>query len=143
MATVKPALNGKSLQTGVSPENTAAAQAGLVFQRFFTDGKTSPFDAVEWDKRTAAIGNEKGVTIFKQENIDVPKNWSQTATNIVVSKYFHGKPNTSERETSVRQLIGRVVNTIVRWGQDGGYFADNDSRDAFRDELTHLLVERK
>ena len=89
------------------------------------------------------IGNEKGVTIFKQENIDVPKNWSQTATNIVVSKYFHGKPGTSERETSVRQLIGRVVNTIVRWGQEGGYFADNESRDAFRDELTHLLVEQK
>jgi ribonucleoside-diphosphate reductase alpha chain len=143
MATVKPALNGKSLQTGVSPENTTGAQAGLVFERFFTDGKISPFDAVEWDKRTAAIGNEKGVTIFKQENIDVPKNWSQTATNIVVSKYFHGKPGTSERETSVRQLIGRVVNTIVRWGQEGGYFADNDSRDAFRDELTHLLVEQK
>ncbi|MBV9886672.1 MAG: vitamin B12-dependent ribonucleotide reductase, partial [Acidobacteria bacterium] len=143
MATVKPALNGKSLQTGVSPENTAAAQAGLVFERFFTDGKISPFDAVEWDKRTASIGNEKGVTIFKQENIDVPKNWSQTATNIVVSKYFHGKPGTSERETSVRQLIGRVVNTIVRWGQEGGYFADNASRDAFRDELTHLLVEQK
>ena len=143
MATVKPALNGKSLQTGVSPENSAGTQAGLVFERFFTDGKISPFDAVEWDKRTAAIGNEKGVTIFKQENIEVPKNWSQTATNIVVSKYFHGKPGTSERETSVRQLIGRVVNTIVRWGQDGGYFADSQSRDAFRDELTHLLVEQK
>src|ERR1700743_112779 len=143
MATVKPALNGKSLQTGVSPENTAGAQAGLVFERFFTDGKISPFDAVEWDKRTAAIGNEKGVTIFKQENIDVPKNWSQTATNIVVSKYFHGKPNTSERETSVRQLIGRVVNTIGRWGQEGGYFAVNDSRAAFADELKHLLVEQK
>jgi ribonucleoside-diphosphate reductase alpha chain len=143
MATVKPALNGKSLQTGVSPENTAGAQAGLVFERFFTDGKVSPFDAVEWEKRTAAIGNEKGVNIFRQEGVEVPKNWSQTATNIVVSKYFHGKPNSSERETSVRQLIGRVVNTIVRWGQEGGYFADNESRDAFRDELTHLLVEQK
>src|SRR5579863_764369 len=143
MATVKPALNGKSLQTGVSPENTTGAQAGLVFERFFTDGKVSPFDAVEWEKRTAAIGNEKGTTIFRQEGVEVPKNWSQTATNIVVSKYFHGKPNSSERETSVRQLIGRVVNTIVRWGQEGGYFADNESRDAFRDELTHLLVEQK
>ncbi|HEY1923652.1 MAG TPA: vitamin B12-dependent ribonucleotide reductase [Candidatus Acidoferrum sp.] len=143
MATVKPALNGKALHAGVSPENTTGAQTGLVFERFFTDGKVSPFDAVEWEKRTAAIGNEKGVTIFRQEGVEVPKNWSQTATNIVVSKYFHGKPNTHERENSVRQLIGRVVNTIVHWGQDGGYFADKDSREAFRDELTHLLVEQK
>src|SRR5271156_2629410 len=138
MATVKTALNGKSLHTGVSSQKTTGENTGLVFNRYFTDGKTAPFDAVEWEKRTAAIGNEKGVTIFRQEGIEVPKNWSQTATNIVVSKYFHGKPNPHERENSVRQLIGRVVNTIVRWGQDGGYFVDNDSRDAFRDELTHL-----
>jgi ribonucleoside-diphosphate reductase alpha chain len=116
---------------------------GLVFERFFTDGKVSPFDKVEWEKRTALIGNEKGATIFKQENVEVPKNWSQTATNIVASKYFHGKPGTSEREGSVRQLIGRVVDTIVRWGEEGGYFANSASRDAFRDELTHLLVEQK
>jgi ribonucleoside-diphosphate reductase alpha chain len=143
MATVKPALHGKSPQAGVGPENTAGAQTGLVFERHFTDGKTSPFDAVEWEKRTALIGNEKGVTIFRQEGVEVPKNWSQTATNIVCSKYFHGKPATREREGSARQLIARVVNTIVRWGEEGGYFADTDSRDAFRDELTHLLVEQK
>jgi ribonucleoside-diphosphate reductase alpha chain len=83
------------------------------------------------------------VTIFRQEGVEVPKSWSQTATNIVTSKYFHGKPGTPEREGSVRQLISRVVNTIVRWGEEGGYFADNASRDAFRDELTHLLVEQK
>jgi ribonucleoside-diphosphate reductase alpha chain len=103
----------------------------------------SPFDAVEWEKRTALIGNEKGVTIFRQEDVEVPKSWSQTATNIVTSKYFHGKPGTKDREGSVRQLISRVVNTIVRWGQEGGYFASDASRDAFRDELTHLLVEQK
>ncbi len=143
MATVKPALHGKSLQTGVSPENTAGENTGLVFERYFTDGKTPPFDAVEWEKRTALIGNEKGVTIFRQEGVEVPKNWSQTATNIVCSKYFHGKPGTREREGSVRQLIGRVASTIVRWGEEGGYFANAESRDAFRDELTHLLVEQK
>ena len=143
MSYTKMALTDKkTIQAGTTPEDVEV-RAGLVFERFFTDGKVSPFDAVEWEKRTAAIGNEKGVTIFRQEGVEVPKNWSQTATNIVVSKYFHGKPNTAERETSVRQLIGRVVNTIVRWGQDGGYFADNASRDAFRDELTHLLVEQK
>ncbi len=119
------------------------ARKGLPFERYFTDGKISPFDAVEWEKRTALIGNEKGVTIFRQEDVEVPKSWSQTATNIVTSKYFHGKPGTKEREGSVRQLISRVVNTIVRWGQEGGYFASDASRDAFRDELTHLLVEQK
>src|SRR5262249_57484572 len=108
-----------------------ARRTGLKCERFFTDGKLSPFDSVEWEKRTALIGNEKGVTIFRQEDVDVPKNWSQTATNIVASKYFHGKHGTSGREGSVRQLIGRVVNTIVRWGQEGGYFADTASRDAF------------
>jgi len=121
----------------------AGTGKGLTFQRFFTDGKKSPFDMVEWEKRTALIGNEKGVTIFRQEDVEVPKSWSQTATNIVTSKYFHGKPGTAQREGSVRQLIGRVVNTIVRWGEECGYFADLPSRDAFRDELTHLLVEQK
>ncbi len=144
MATVKHALTGKSQITDVSPESTGVgAHKGLPFERYFTDGKMSPFDAVEWEKRTALIGNEKGVTIFRQEDVEVPKSWSQTATNIVTSKYFHGKPGTKDREGSVRQLISRVVNTIVRWGQEGGYFASDASRDAFRDELTHLLVEQK
>ncbi|HYL64911.1 MAG TPA: vitamin B12-dependent ribonucleotide reductase [Candidatus Methylomirabilis sp.] len=144
MATVKQALTGKAPIPEVSPEIGAAASGrGLAFQQFFTTGKISPFDAVEWEKRTALISNEKGVTIFKQEDVEVPKSWSQTATNIVTSKYFHGKPGTKEREGSVRQLISRVVNTIVRWGHEGGYFASDESRDAFRDELTHLLVEQK
>jgi len=144
MATVKHALGGKSLATDTAAEKTAGgAGKGLSFQRYFTDGKKSPFDAVEWEKRTALIGNEKGVTIFRQEDVEVPKSWSQTATNIVTSKYFHGKPGTAQREGSARQLIGRVVSTIVRWGQECGYFADAESRDAFRDELTHLLVEQK
>jgi ribonucleoside-diphosphate reductase alpha chain len=133
MATVKTVLNGKTVE----------AKKGLVFERYFTDGKISPFDKLEWEKRTALIGNEKGVTIFKQEGVEVPKSWSQTAANIVTSKYFHGKHGTPEREGSVRQLISRVANTVVRWGEEGGYFADTASRDAFRDELTHLLVEQK
>jgi ribonucleoside-diphosphate reductase alpha chain len=144
MATVKHALSGKSPVTDTAVEKTAAvAGKGLTFERYFTDGTKSPFDVVEWEKRTALIGNEKGVTIFRQEDVEVPKSWSQTATNIVTSKYFHGKPGTAQREGSVRQLINRVVNTIVRWGEAGGYFADAASRDAFRDELTHLLVEQK
>jgi ribonucleoside-diphosphate reductase alpha chain len=144
MATVKHALSGNSPATHAAAEQTATGTGkGLTFERFFTDGKKSPFETVEWEKRTALIGNEKGVTIFRQEDVEVPKSWSQTATNIVTSKYFHGKPGTAQREGSVRQLISRVVNTIVRWGEECGYFADMPSRDAFRDELTHLLVEQK
>ncbi len=144
MATVKHALSGSSPATNAAAEKAASGTGkGLTFQRYFTDGKKSPFEVVEWEKRTALIGNEKGVTIFRQEDVEVPKSWSQTATNIVTSKYFHGKPGTPQREGSVRQLIGRVVNTIVRWGEECGYFADLPSRDAFRDELTHLLVEQK
>jgi ribonucleoside-diphosphate reductase alpha chain len=145
MATVKPALNGKSLEAEMTPhaKTSSGTRTGMLFQRYFTAGKISPFDAVEWELRTAHIGNEKGATIFRQEDVEVPKSWSQTATNIVASKYFHGKPGTSDREGSVRQLISRVVNTVVRWGEEGGYFASAESRDAFRDELAHLLVEQK
>src|SRR4030081_28922 len=133
MATVKTALNGRSLETQTeSGKNPARRGTGLFFERYFTDGKKSPFDLVEWEKRTALIGNEKGVTIFRQEGVEVAKNWSQTATNIVTSKYFHRKPGTSERENSVLQLISRVANTIVRWGEEGGYFADAEARHAFR-----------
>jgi len=139
MATVKPALHGEV----DSETDRRKLQGGIVFERHFTDGKISPFDAVDWERRTALISNEKGVTIFRQEHVEVPKNWSQTATNIVCSKYFHGKLATPERESSVRQLISRVANTIVRWGEASGYFRDVASRDAFKDELTHLLVEQK
>jgi ribonucleoside-diphosphate reductase alpha chain len=140
MAEARTALNTK-----LSMEQTATTKrvSGLEFERRFTDGKLAPFDKVEWERRTALIGNDKGQVIFRQENVEVPKTWSQTATNIVASKYFHGKPNTTEREGSVRQLIGRVVDTIVRWGEEGGYFANSESKSAFRDELAHLLVEQK
>jgi len=138
MAETRTALNGHT-----EAQQVTRRASGLEFQRRFTDEKVSPFDAVEWERRTALISNDKGQVIFRQENVEVPKSWSQTATNIVVSKYFHGKPNSPERETSVRQLIARVVDTIVRWGEEGGYFASTESRNIFRDELSHLLVEQK
>jgi ribonucleoside-diphosphate reductase alpha chain len=138
MAEMRTALNART-----ETEKTTRRATGLDFQRRFTDGKVSPYDAVEWERRTAQIGNDKGQVIFRQDNVEVPKSWSMTATNIVASKYFHGKPNTPEREGSARQLIGRVVDTIVRWGEEGGYFATPESRNAFRDELAHLLVEQK
>jgi ribonucleoside-diphosphate reductase alpha chain len=114
MAEARMALNSK-----LASEQQIGSKRGLEFRRMFTDGTISPYDKVEWEKRTALIGNDKGQTIFRQENVEVPKSWSQTATNIVASKYFHGKLNTPERETSVRQLIGRVADTIVRWGEEG------------------------
>ena len=144
MAHTKMTLNEHTaLQPGAVAPADVDVRTGLEFERYFTDGRMAPFDAVEWERRVAQISNEKGQTIFRQENVEVPKGWSQTATNIVASKYFHGKLNTPERETSVRQLISRVANTIVGWGEKGGYFASPASRDAFRDELTHLLVEQK
>ncbi len=138
MAETRMTLQGK-----IESEQATRRASGVEFQRRFTDGKVSPFDKVEWERRSAIIGNDKGQTIFRQDNVEVPKSWSQTATNIVASKYFHGKPNSPERETSVRQLILRVVDTIVRWGEEGGYFATPESKNIFRDELSHLLVEQK
>jgi len=138
MAETRMAFN-----SNLQAEKTVRRTTGLEFPRRFTDGKVHPFDAVEWERRTALIGNDKGQVIFRQEDVEVPKSWSQTATNIVTSKYFHGKPNTPERETSVRHLISRVADTIVRWGTEGGYFASAESKHAFHDELTHLLVEQK
>jgi ribonucleoside-diphosphate reductase alpha chain len=142
MSEAKMALQNEN-PTSATMTTTTSSKAGLDFRRHFTDGRVSPFDAVEWERRVAQIGNEKGQVIFRQENVEVPKSWSQTATNIVASKYFHGKIDTPERENSVRQLIGRVANTIVEWGERGAYFATASARDAFRDDLTHLLVQQK
>ncbi len=115
---------------------------GLAVKRFFTAAGTNPFDAVTWEMRTASIQNEKGQSIFEQPNVEVPKDWSMTATNIVASKYFHGKINTSERESSVRDLISRVADTIADWGREGGYFRSDADADTFHDELVHLLVRQ-
>jgi len=142
MAQPKMTLN-QEMTPATATTSEVQPNTGLEFKRYFTDGRVSPFDTVEWERRTAQIGNEKGQVIFRQENVEVPKSWSQTATNIVASKYFHGKIDTPERETSVRHLIGRVADTITTWGERGGYFDSPASRDAFHDELTHLLVEQK
>jgi ribonucleoside-diphosphate reductase alpha chain len=119
-----------------------AQQKGLIIKRFYTLDGIHPFEQVTWEHRSAVITNEKGKTIFEQKDVEVPSFWSQLAVNVVVSKYFHGKPNTSERENSVKQLIGRVANTTTQMGWDSGYFADESSREAFRDELTYLLVNQ-
>jgi ribonucleoside-diphosphate reductase alpha chain len=106
-----------------SSSPSRAAGSGLRFARFFTTPGVDPFDAVEWEVRDAVITNEKGEKVFEQLGVEVPKSWSQTATNVVVSKYFRGQLGSPQREHSVRQLIGRVADTITRWGRQGGYFA--------------------
>jgi ribonucleoside-diphosphate reductase alpha chain len=138
----------------VVPKGTAAvtrdteaqerrAARGLSVRRFFTKPGLHPLDEIEWELRTAAIQNDKGQTVFEQRNVEVPKDWSQTATNIVASKYFHGKLGTVEHESSVRQLISRVADTIAQWGVEGGYFRTEEDADAFHAELAHLLVRQK
>ena len=102
---------------------------GLTVRRVYSDASVSPYDAIEWELRTASITSEKGETIFEQKNVEVPRSWSQTATNIVVQKYFHGRLGTPERETSVKELIGRVAGTITAYGEKGGYF--RTSADSF------------
>jgi ribonucleoside-diphosphate reductase alpha chain len=117
--------------------------AGLEFPRYFTRPGVDPFDEVEWELRSAVIGNEKGHVVFEQHDVEIPKFWSQQATNIVVSKYFRGTMGTPERERSVRQLIGRVVETITRWAKEQKYFRTDADLQAFSDELKHLLVYQK
>ncbi|MGC3957720.1 MAG: hypothetical protein QM813_07150 [Verrucomicrobiota bacterium] len=114
-----------SASRGTKPEKAATSKA-LSIKRVFSDAKVNPFDQIEWDKRTAEITDDGGKVIFKQENVEVPKSWSVLATKVVVSKYFYGEQNTSERETSVRQLIHRITRTIADWGIKDGYFSKAD-----------------
>jgi len=124
-------------------DSNGCAGRGLMFKRFFTKSGSDPLDEIEWELRTASIQNEKGEAIFEQSNVEVPKDWSQTATNIVASKYFHGRPGTPERESSAKQLIARVADTIAGWGKEGGYFRGDEDARIFHDELTHILVRQK
>ncbi|HSS36886.1 MAG TPA: hypothetical protein VLR93_11485, partial [Patescibacteria group bacterium] len=126
---------------GQNPDGSKAK--GLTFERRWTRPGVHPYDEIRWETRTASIGNESGKLVFEQKDVEVPEFWSQLATNVVVSKYFRGHLNTPERETSVRQLIDRVVNTIAAWAETQHYFATTDDLRAFQAELTHLLVHQK
>jgi ribonucleoside-diphosphate reductase alpha chain len=126
----------------ISNNPTASAQ-GLQIERRFTKPGVHPFDEVEWELRTAAITNEKGEVVFEQTDVEIPKSWSQMATNVVVSKYFRGQVGKPERERSVKHLIGRVVDTITDWGKEQGYFASPDDAEAFEHELAYLLVTQR
>ena len=117
--------------------------SGLEFERYFSRDGVDPFDEIDWELRSAVIANERGELVFDQRDVEFPKSWSQQATNIVVSKYFRGQIGTPQRERSVKQLIGRVVDTITRWAREQEYFASEDDLLAFSDDLKHLLVYQK
>ncbi len=119
----------------------SVSQKSLRIERVFSDAQVKPFDQIEWDKRTAEITDDAGKVIFKQENVEVPKSWSVLATKVVVSKYFYGEQHTSERETSVRQLIHRITRTIADWGIADGYFSKADG-EVFYEELTWLCLNQ-
>ena len=129
-------------QPRVETSSAERGATGLPFRRYFTTAGVDPFDALEWEIRDAVIGNERGEKVFEQKGVEVPKAWSQTATNVVVSKYFRGQLGTPGRETSVRQLIGRIVDTMTGWGRRGGYFASEEDAGIFADELKHILVNQ-
>lgn len=127
----------------VSEDTKAQSKwGGISVRRNFTTKGVHPFDQINWEKRTASISNEKGEVIFQQDDVEVPDFWSMTATNVVVSKYFHGQLGTPQREHSIKQIVDRVARTFTRWGIKGGYFASNEDASTFYDELTYLLVNQ-
>src|SRR5438128_1596196 len=132
-------------QVQISPDDlvnsVAKEDAALGVRRYFTIAGRDPFAEIEWETRDAFIpGKDKPA--FEQKGVEFPKFWSQTATNIVAQKYFRGRMASPEREFSVKQMIGRVVTTIGRWGRDGGYFASEDEAQTFEDELKAILVNQ-
>jgi ribonucleoside-diphosphate reductase alpha chain len=130
-------------RSATTAEANPSDGAGLKVSRRFTREGVHPFDQVTWEKRSALIGNERGETVFEQKDVEIPASWSQMATNVVVSKYYRGPLGTPRRETSVRQVISRVCDTIADWGREGGYFATEEDAQAFQDELTHLVLHQK
>src|SRR6266536_5122627 len=118
-----------------------AAARGVRLQRTFSQAGIHPYDEIEWELRDAIIPGEGG-NVFEQKGVEVPKFWSATATNVVASKYFRGKLGTPARETSVRQMVDRVIDQITRWGIEGRYFATSEDAAVFADELKYLMVHQ-
>jgi ribonucleoside-diphosphate reductase alpha chain len=115
---------------------------GLAIERRFSSAGTHPFDEIEWETRDALIG-DPAAPAFEQRGVEFPKSWSQNATNIVAQKYFRGQMGSEQRESSVKQMIGRVAGTISGWGREGGYFASDEDAGAFEAELTSILLNQK
>jgi ribonucleoside-diphosphate reductase alpha chain len=119
------------------------SRSGLTFSRRFSKAGISPYDEVQWERRTASITDASGKSIFEQKDVEIPVDWSMTATNIVASKYLHGQVGTPERETGVRQLVARVAETVREWGLASGYFSSAQDAAIFHDELVSMLVQQK
>ncbi len=136
-------MNEAHVHTSAASVPAGALQGGLTFSRRFSTPGVSPYDEVQWERRTASIGDSKGNTIFEQKDVEVPIDWSMTATNIVASKYLHGQLGTPEREAGVRHLISRVAETVRDWGIAGNYFATPEDAAIFHDELVHMLLTQK
>jgi ribonucleoside-diphosphate reductase alpha chain len=122
--------------------NRDGAPRGLKFERYFTPAGGHAYDLIEWERRTASITNEKGTVIFEQKDVEVPRSWSQLATNVVAQKYFRGHVGQQGRESSVKELIDRVVETLARWGREGGYFAGEADAVTWSEELRWLLANQ-
>jgi ribonucleoside-diphosphate reductase alpha chain len=125
-----------------APSTPQTGLQGLSIERRFSSAGTHPFDEIEWETRDAVIGNPESPA-FEQRGVEFPKSWSQNATNIVAQKYFRGQLGSEKRESSVKQMIGRVAGTISDWGREGGYFASDEDADAFEAELTSILLNQK
>ena len=136
-----PFISAAGVGTASAPQ-TKRPVPGLAFARYFTKSGVSPYDRLTWERRTASIVDSKGNVIFEQKDVEVPQDWSMTATNIVASKYLHGQLDTPQRETGVRQLVSRVVETIRDWGWKDGYFRSKEDAAIFHDELAHLLLNQ-
>src|ERR1700687_1071056 len=125
-----------------APPVTPTKKTGLAFRRFFPKPGVSPYDELEWDLRLAQITDAQGNVIFEQKDVEVPKDWSMTATNIVASKYLHGKIGTPERETGVRPLVARVAESIRDWGMAQGHFRTPEGGATLHDESDHILIRQ-
>ena len=136
-------VSSKQIRSAAKGTKKNAKGGGLSVPRYFTTPGVDPADELAWEYRTASITGEDGKSVFEQKNLEIPKSWSMLATNVVASKYFRGMPGTPERESSVRKLVARVVDTIAQWGATGGYFASAADRMSFHAELTHLLLRQK
>lgn len=139
---VDPAVAAETAGSTGSKSKKAARSGGLKFKRRYTTAGEDVWKSVEWEVRTASVANDKGEVFFKQDGVEVPKSWSQMATNIAASKYFRGQLGTLDREYSIRQLIGRVADTFLTWGREGGYFAGESDAAAFHDELRYILLHQ-
>src|SRR5512135_949869 len=133
MAEYIKTTNETTTWSGPAQPTEQKTAAGLKFSRYFTRAGVSPYNEVEWERRTASITDAKGKTIFEQKDVESPKDWSMTAINIVASKYLHGQIGGPDRETGVRALVDRVVATITRWGTTGGYFRSTEDANIFHD----------